>query len=136
MKMDDLHKNRRRIMTIRSAFLALPLFCILISGVRGAYAQNTSQAIVRGPIAIASPASKDKHCFRGEVIAATNAAITVRDRRDERRIRTLTCSPDLAAKMRDIVAHGNFQPGDKVKISCHARHNEAYAIKGKPSAPC
>jgi hypothetical protein len=37
--------------------------------------------------------------------------------------------------MRDIVAHGNFQPGDKVEISYRAGRNEAYAIKGKPSAP-
>jgi hypothetical protein len=86
-------------------------------------------------VVIASPARKDKHCFHGRVIAATNAAITVRDRRDERRIRTFTYSPDLAGKMRDIVAHGNFQPGDKVEISCRAGRNEAYAIKGKPSAP-
>lgn len=97
--------------------------------------QATSQAIVRGPITIAAPQPKDSHCFKGKVIAATNAAITVRDRTDERRIRTFTYSPDLAAKMRDIVAHDNYQPGDSVAISCHAGSSQAYAIRGKPSVP-
>lgn len=88
-----------------------------------------------GPVVIAPGATKDKHCFLGEVIASTIAAITVRDRRDERRIRTFTYSPNLAAKMAGIVAKGNFQPGDKVEISCRVGRNEAYAIKDNPSVP-
>jgi hypothetical protein len=122
-------------MRVRTILFALLLCCVLLPTVRSASAQASSQAIVKGPIAIAPPATKDKRCFRGEVIAATSAAITVRDRHDERLIRTFSYSPSLAAKMQDVVAHGNYQPGDSVEISCHAGSNEAYAIKGKPSAP-
>jgi hypothetical protein len=118
-------------MTIPSVLIALPLFCALMPGALQASAQTTPQATVKGPVAIASP--KDDHCFRGEVIAATNASITARDRQDERCIHTFTYSPNLAAKMQHIIAHGNYQPGDKVEISCHGGNNEAYSIKGKPS---
>jgi len=102
---------------------------------RLASAQATSSLKVSGPVVIAPGATKDEHCFLGEVVGSTNAAITVRDIHDERRIRTFTYSPNLAAKMRSIVAQGNFQPGDKGETSCRAARNEAYAIKGSPSVP-
>jgi hypothetical protein len=118
-------------MKIRSVLVALLLFCFLMPGTRQASAHAAPALKVSGSVAIASFAPKDNHYFRPVVIAATNESITVRDRR----IRTFTYLPNLAARMQDIVAHGNYQPDDNVEISCHNRTNEAYAIDGNPPVP-
>jgi hypothetical protein len=98
-------------------------------------AQTQSNLIIGGPVRIAPKPPGDSHRFRGEVIAATNSAITVRDGKNERMIRTFTYSPALHDKMRAMTSRRGYQPGDKVSIHYHQQHNEAYAIDGKPSAP-
>ncbi len=71
--------------------------------------------------------------FHGEVIAMTGAAITVRDRKNERMIRTFTYAPELKERMQGLLDRGGYQYGDKVAIRFKPPSNVALAVKGKPS---
>lgn len=73
--------------------------------------------------------------FQGEILHATNVAITVRSLENERMIRTFTYSPKVQEQMQRIIDQGGYQYGDKVAIE-HAPGTEvALRIKGKPSKP-
>ena len=73
--------------------------------------------------------------FRGEVLNATSAAITVRSQENERLIRTFTYSPEVRDTMQKIIDRGGYQYGDKVDIRYEAGSDVALRIKGKPSKP-
>jgi hypothetical protein len=118
-------------MKIRNPFVVVCTLAALAPAAPWAHAQ-----VLEGtPIAVREKPPKDQNRFKGEVIAATNSSITVRDATNERRICTFTYSPALSDKMKGIMARGVYQPGDKVKIRYHSQTGEAWNIKGKPSAP-
>jgi len=73
--------------------------------------------------------------FRGEVMNATAAAITVRSLENEAVIRTFSYSPKVGERMQAIIDHGGYQYGDRVEIQYEAGSNVARRIKGKPSQP-
>lgn len=86
------------------------------------------------PIAIKTVKPK-REKFRGEVLNATSAAITVRSQENERLIRTFTYSVEVGDKMQKIIDGGGYQYGDKVDIWYEAGSDVALQIKGKPSKP-
>ena len=71
--------------------------------------------------------------FRGEVMHANPAQITVRSRENERVIRSFTYSPKVRDAMQKIIDRGGYQYGDKVQIEHEAGSDVALRIKGKPS---
>ena len=73
--------------------------------------------------------------FRGEVMHANFAQITVRSQENERVIRTFTYSPKVGEQMQQILERGGYQYGDKVVIQHEAGRDVALRIKGKPSKP-
>ena len=73
--------------------------------------------------------------FRGEVMHANSAQITVRSQENERVIRTFTYSPKVGEQMQQILERGGYQYGDKVVIQHEAGRDVALRIKGKPSKP-
>lgn len=73
--------------------------------------------------------------FQGEVMHATNVAITVRSLENERMIRTFTYSPRVQEQMQRIIDQGGYQYGDKVAIEYAPGAEVALRIKGKPSRP-
>lgn len=73
--------------------------------------------------------------FKGEVMNATPAAITVRSQENQRVIRTFTYSPGVRGKMQQLLDRGGYQYGDKVEIRYEPGSDVALRIKGKPSKP-
>lgn len=73
--------------------------------------------------------------FKGTVMHANTAQITVRGKENELAVRTFTLSPQLAEKMQQIINQGGFQYGDKVRIEYDSATSTALKIKGKPSKP-
>jgi len=85
------------------------------------------------PISIKSAKPPKPVTFSGLVLSSNVQSITVRSRNDEKSIRTFTYSPNLQAKMEQILAQGGYQYGDKVTITSDAGSDVALRIKGKPS---
>ena len=86
------------------------------------------------PIRLKAPQRKVVK-FRGEVLHANSAQITVAKRDDARFIRTFSYSPEAREKMLKIIDQGGYQYGDKVEIRHVAGTDVALKIKGKPSKP-
>jgi hypothetical protein len=102
------------------AFLAAPAFAQV----------DTSKPIV---VKSNKPPKPKREVFKGEVMNATVAAITVRSQSDMRTIRTFSYSPAVSARMQQIIDKGGYQYGDKVTIETDPGSNVALQIKGKPS---
>ena len=84
----------------------------------------------------ASPKQKPKpHIlkFKGEVISANSASISLRQQDNPGQIQTFTYSPQVRDKMIALLQKGGYQPGDKVTISYEAGTTVARSISGKPS---
>jgi hypothetical protein len=71
--------------------------------------------------------------FKGEVVHADMGSIIVRDRKNERVIRTFSYSEKAREQMETIMARGGFQFGDKVEIRYEERRDVALEIRGGPS---
>ena len=84
------------------------------------------------PIKIKQPKIK-KDKFKGTVVSATMLAITVRDAKDIRIIRTFHLAPKASEKMVKIIEAGGYQVGDPVTIVHERGSDTALEVKGKPS---
>ena len=73
--------------------------------------------------------------FRGEVLHANTAQITVRSRENERVVRTFTLSPEARDRMQKTIDRGGYQYGDRVEIEHAPGQDVALRIKGRPSKP-
>ena len=73
--------------------------------------------------------------FKGTVMHATRAEITVRGRDNEMAVRSFPLSPQLADAMQKLIDGGGYQYGDKVTIRYDATTGVARKISGKPSKP-
>jgi len=73
--------------------------------------------------------------FKGYVMHANNAQVTVRARGNDLGIQTFSLSEQAAAKMQQIIDKGGYQYGDKVTVYYDAQSLKAAKIKGKPSKP-
>lgn len=95
-------------------------------------APSRAQVTEGKPIVLKQPKAKTLK-FKGTVIAATPVQITVRDRDNERIVRTFTLTPEMQQKMQDVINRGGWQNGDKVEIHYKQGGEVAHKIKGKPS---
>ncbi|HVO56855.1 MAG TPA: hypothetical protein VMT51_04080 [Dongiaceae bacterium] len=71
--------------------------------------------------------------FEGTVVNATNTQITVRDKNNSMAIQTFPLTPELSAKMNQLMEKGGYQYGDKVTVFYDPDSKKAIRIKGKPS---
>jgi hypothetical protein len=88
------------------------------------------------PIVIKQKHVKEKQSvgtFKGTVMHADIAAITVRGMENELAIRTFPLSRAVSEKMQQIIDRGGYQYGDKVTIVYDPATQSALKIKGKPS---
>jgi hypothetical protein len=90
------------------------------------------QSVPAPPILVKKKSSKGTW-MKAEVISCTNAAITVRERQNPRKIHTLSFSPKLREKMERLMDKGGYQFGDRVRIQYDPESNVATAIRGRPS---
>lgn len=115
---------------------ALTLFAAAALALLAPPAFAQEQADTSKPIVVKTTKPKTKReIFKGDVLNATAAAITVRNRENERQVRTFTYSPEVRDRMQKIIEKGGYQYGDKVVIETDPGSNVALAIKGKPSKP-
>jgi hypothetical protein len=75
----------------------------------------------------------DSQWFRCRAIAMTGAAITLRDSKNPRMIRTFTYSAKVTDQMQQHLAQGGYHFGGKVKVRFDTQNHEALAVNGKPS---
>ena len=117
-----------------STFAASTLVILALAGAAGASAQkpvDTSQ-----PIVVKEKKPKTQYAvFKGTVMHANNAHITVRSKDNELAIRTFSLSREAADKMQKIIDRGGYQYGDKVKVWYLPATEQAVKFKGKPSRP-
>lgn len=73
--------------------------------------------------------------YKGTVVSATLAAITVRHEKDMRMIQTFRLAPEAGEKMIKVLEKGGYQVGDKVTIVHQPGSDVALEVKGKPSRP-
>lgn len=96
-------------MRVPNLFIAA---CILAA--TAAAAPWTHAQVVEGtPIVIHEKVPSDRSRFKGEVISATDASITVRDAGNDRRIRTFSYSPELSNKMKGVIDLAATSPATK-----------------------
>jgi hypothetical protein len=108
---------------------------ILLSGLPAA-AQQPRSIPVDKPIVVKQPKPQTgNQKFKGTVMIANNAQITVRGMDNELAIRTFPLSTDASTKMQQIIDRGGYQYGDKVTVIYNPVSQEAIKIKGKPSRP-
>ena len=116
------------------AGIRMRVIWLAAAGVAAAAAPLAAQVVTAKPIVIKEVKPKPAK-FQGEVLHATNAAITVRSRENERVLRTFTYTPKVREQMLEIIDKGGYQYGDKVEIKYDPITNVAVRIKGKPSKP-
>ncbi|MGH9805240.1 MAG: hypothetical protein ACRD4D_08700 [Candidatus Acidiferrales bacterium] len=105
---------------------ALVLGLVLTLGLP-ALAQTVAPAIQ-----LKAPKPK-KEKFKGEVLYATRAAITVRSRDNSNLVRTFTYDTKLSKKINEQFDKNKlYQHGDRVVITFVAGGDLALKIKGKP----
>lgn len=114
---------------MRPSICAILLAAVVLLAVPVAAQMDTSKPI---PVRVLKPKLAT---FKGEVLNATVAAITVRSRQDERTIRTFTYSDEVRVQILQIIEKGGYQYGDKVVIRHEPGSDVALRIKGKPSKP-
>ena len=103
-------------------------------GALGCAAQGTLP--LDKPIVIKQkPVKQEVATFKGTVMHADIAQITVRGIENELAIRTFPLSRAVSEKMQQIIDRGGYQYGDKVTIVYDPATQSALKIKGKPSKP-
>lgn len=115
---------------IRSSIRAL----FLAAALAAAAPAISAQVRIGAPIQAKAPKARMAK-FRGEVLHANRAQITVRSRENERVVRTFTLSPEVQDKMQKIIDRGGYQYGDRVEIEHAPGQDVALRIKGRPSKP-
>lgn len=88
------------------------------------------------PVLIAKENPKtQKLKFKGEVISANSASITLRGQDNPREIQTFTYSTQVRDQMLGILKQGGYRAGDKVTVEYLSGTTVAQHISGKPSKP-
>jgi hypothetical protein len=83
-------------------------------------------------VAKANPKTK-KLKFRGEVISANAATITLRGRDNPREIQTFGYTTQVRDQMIGILKEGGYRGGDKVTVEFLSGTTVAIHISGKPT---
>jgi len=73
--------------------------------------------------------------FKGYVMHANNAQVTVRAMGNDMGVQTFSLSEQASAKMQQIIDKGGYQYGDRVTVYYDAQSLKAAKVKGKPSKP-
>jgi len=86
------------------------------------------------PVLIAKEKPQNKKLkFKGEVISANSAAITVRGQDNPREVQTFSYTTKVRDGMIEILKQGGYRGGDKVTIEYFSGTTVATHISGKPS---
>jgi hypothetical protein len=107
----------------------------LLSGLPAAAQQPRSIPVDQPIVVKQTKPQTGNQKFKGTVMIANNAQITVRGIDNELAIRTFPLSTDASSKMQQIIDRGGYQYGDKVTVIYNPVSQEAIKIKGKPSRP-
>lgn len=83
-------------------------------------------------VAKANPKTK-KLKFKGEVISANSATITLRGQDNPREIQTFSYTTQVRDQMLGILKEGGYRAGDKVTVEFFSGTTVAIHISGKPS---
>jgi len=117
----------------RAKFLLIAAAAIAAFAVAPAvHAQDDSSRPVL--VAKANPKT-EKLKFRGEVISANAATITLRGQDNPREIQTFSYSAHVRDQMIGILKEGGYRGGDKVTVEFLSGTTVAIHISGKPSKP-
>jgi hypothetical protein len=108
---------------------------ILLSGLPAAAQQPTSVPVDKPIVVKQTEPQTGNQKFKGTVMNANIAQITVRGIENELAIRTFPLSPDAAGKMQQIIDRGGYQYGDSVTVIYDPVSQQAIKVKGKPSRP-
>ncbi|HKV48740.1 MAG TPA: hypothetical protein VJN69_11675 [Candidatus Acidoferrales bacterium] len=123
------------------AFTASLLFAAVALSPAPARAQDPVTAVaVAAPIivhTIVRPKKKQPSgtWMKVEVLHADNNSMVVSEQGNERVIHTFTYSPEVKAKMQQIISSGGYQYGDRIKVQYTPGGTVAFKIHGKPSKP-
>lgn len=102
----------------------ITLGVLALATVPGAVAQVVTAPAVHSKVRNPKPKIDT---FQGDVVSFTNAAITVRDRKNLALIRTFSYSPELVRKMENR----RMEPGDRVAVRFLRGTDTAVELKGK-----
>ena len=92
---------------------------------------DTSQPVL---VAKQNPKTQ-KLKFKGEVISANSASITLRGQQNPREIQTFTYTAQVRDQMIAILKRGGYRAGDRVTVEYLSGTTVAQHISGKPSKP-
>ena len=113
-------------------FIAAAAACLAVLAAPGVRAQDdTSRPVL---VAKSNPKTQ-KLKFKGEVITANSAAITLRGQQNPREIQTFTYTTQVRDQMIQILKQGGYRAGDKVTVEFLSGTTVAQHISGKPSKP-
>jgi len=126
-----------------SALFSVSLLIAALAVAAAPAGAQTGAAHVSAPIIVhrASPVSPNpskSHSgtwMKVEFLHADNNSMVVSEQGNERMIHTFTYSPEVKAKMQQIINSGGYQYGDKIKIRYIPGTTVALKIHGKPSKP-
>jgi hypothetical protein len=95
---------------------------------------TTTTATNSHPVYTSAPRTPKKLLkFHGEVFNATSGSIVLRTPDKPMDIHTFSYSPDVKAKMLEILNKGGYQPGDKVTVKYAPGTTVALHLSGRPS---
>lgn len=118
-------------MRARLFIFAIAGFAAIMAAPAARAQDDTSQPVL---IAKQNPKTQ-KLKFKGEVISANSAAITLRGQQNPREVQTFTYSTQVRDQMIEILKHGGYRAGDKVTVEYLSGTTVAQHISGKPSKP-
>jgi hypothetical protein len=108
----------------------------LAAGVTFASSSAQAQFQVSQPVVVKSPKPSTKLLkYKGTVISANSASITLRNPENPRLIQSFSFSPQVRDQMVKILTRGGYQYGDAVTVQHAAGSDVAQRMHGKPSKP-
>ena len=117
-------------MKTRAKFSVIAAIAIAVFAAAPAVrAQDDSRPVL---VAKANPKTK-KLKFRGEVISANSATITLRGQDNPREIQTFSYTTQVRDQMIGILKQGGYRAGDKVTVEFLSGTTIATHISGRPS---
>jgi hypothetical protein len=108
----------------------------LAAGLTFASSSAQAQFQVSQPVVVKSPKPSTKLLkYKGTVISANSATITLRNPQNPQLIQSFSFSPQVRDQMVKILTRGGFQYGDVVTVQHAAGSDVAQRMHGKPSKP-
>jgi hypothetical protein len=120
-------------MKIRTSLAALALALAALALAAPAAAQQETAPVVKAKPAKPPKVKTEK--FKGTVVHATAAQITVQGEENQRVVRTFSLSPKMRERMQKIIERGGYQHGDKVTVYYQPTDEVATRVRGKASKP-